>query len=774
MLLFPMRGGLSPRPIAHYALLLLFVLLTLLGVFAAFVLHDTTRLKEQIAQSDEKLARQELDEVMALLTQQAEQAAETLMQWDEARQQLENPVYYSYWRNSRALAVGVLPDTLDGVDLYDLQGRNLNGSVVTAGEGNMPERIATKNLKPFLMHEYGHDHQYFFFPFYLDAAHTHLIGYMGFKFDFMRQLMQLRKFRYLDMDTVRVGLREGERIPLNGIVSAMQFQTVANPEMRALEKLIIRSFYEIAAIIVAISLLGYVALVSVVTKPLRRLSGHIDAMGRGKEELLGESYRGVVAVTELENVRQSLNHYQQQLDDMHVSLAHKNQELWTLAHHDPLTGIHNRRAFDDDWCTMRRAHGDSRLGVAFLLFDCDHFKAINDTYGHQVGDQVLQGLAESLHGALRTGDRLYRLGGDEFATVLFSADPERARQVAERCMERVLQHDFTAYGVKEPVRISVGIAYLDDAHDDALKPLHRQADLAMYYAKRPGQSKIGIYTPEMGAGQEALVSNAETSAIYEAMADPDRLEMHYQPVLALSTSQIEYYEALVRIPGEHGLIMPASIFPVVEMRGLECEFDLAVLERVRRDLESGCIPAGAGVSLNVSGPGIVNARIIDKLMQYVPLLSAYKLVLEVTETALITQIAQASANLNRLRKQGFTIALDDFGSGYSSLRYLSSMPVDLVKFDISMVRSLEETGRQAVFVEDLARMIKDAGYQLVAEGIESETLLQKVTALGFSHAQGFHIGRPAALKGLRSACAAPHSDSAQGISSAATTSAQLV
>ena len=774
MLFSSMRAGLSPRPIAHYALLLLFLLLMLLGVFAAFVLHDTTRLKEQIAQSDEKLARQELDEVMALLTQQAEQAAETLMQWDEARQQLENPVYYSYWRNSRALAVGMLPDTLDGVDLYDLQGRNLNGSVVTAGEGNMPERIATQNLKPFLMHEYGHDHQYFFFPFYLDAAHTHLIGYMGFKFDFMRQLMQLRKFRYLDMDTVRVGLREGERIPLNGIVSAMQFQTVANPEMRALEKLIIRSFYEIAAIIVAISLLGYVALVSVVTKPLRRLSGHIDAMGRGKEELLGESYRGVVAVTELENVRQSLNHYQQQLDDMHVSLAHKNQELWTLAHHDPLTGIHNRRAFDDDWCTMRRAHGDSRMGVAFLLFDCDHFKAINDTYGHQVGDQVLQGLAESLHGALRTGDRLYRLGGDEFATVLFSADPERARQVAERCMEHVLQHDFTAYGVKEPVRISVGIAYLDDAHDDALKPLHRQADLAMYYAKRPGQSKIGIYSPEMGAGQEALVSNAETSAIYEAMADPDRLEMHYQPVLALSTSQIEYYEALVRIPGEHGLIMPASIFPVVEMRGLECEFDLAVLERVRRDLESGCIPAGAGVSLNVSGPGIVNARIIDKLMQYVPLLSAYKLVLEVTETALITQIAQASANLNRLRKQGFTIALDDFGSGYSSLRYLSSMPVDLVKFDISMVRSLEETGRQAVFVEDLARMIKDAGYQLVAEGIESETLLQKVTALGFSHAQGFHIGRPAALKGLRSACAAPHSDSAQGIGSAATTSAQLV
>ena len=748
MLFSLMRARLSPRPIAHYALLLLFVLVAALGGLAAFVFQDTARLKEQVAQSDQTLAHQELEEVIALLTQQAESTAQALMQWDEARQQLENPVYYGYWRHSRALTAGVLPDTLDGVDLYDVSGRNLS-AVVEAGEAVMPAQIATKSLQPFLSHEYGHDHLYFFFPFYQDASQTHLIGYAGLKFDLLRHLMQLRKFRYVDMASVRVEAREGERIPLQDVVPALQFRTTANPEIRALEKLIIRSFYEIAILIAAISLLGYLALISFVTKPLRRLSGHIGAMGRGQGELLDESYRGALAVTELENIRQSLNDYQQQLDDMHVSLVHKNQELWTLAHHDPLTGLFNRRAFDDDWRAMHHAHRDVPLGVAFLLFDCDHFKAINDTYGHQVGDQVIQGLAESLHGALRADDRLYRLGGDEFATILFSADIERARQVAERCLEHVLRYDFSAYGVKEPVRISVGIAYLDDATDDALQQVHRQADIAMYYAKRPGQSKIAIYSPEMGTGQEALVSNAETSAIYDAMADPDRLEMHYQPVLALSTSRIEYYEALVRIPGEHGLIMPASIFPIVELRGLECEFDLAVLERVRRDLASGRVPAGAGVSLNVSGPGIVNARVNEKLMQYAPLLSTHKLVLEVTETALITQIAQASANLNRLRKQGFIIALDDFGSGYSSLRYLSSMPVDLVKFDISLVRSLEESGRQAVFVGDLARMIKDAGYQLVAEGIESEALLQRVTALGFSHAQGFHIGRPAPLTSLR-------------------------
>jgi len=732
-----------PRPIAHYALALFFVLVTALAVFAAFVFHDTAQLKETIAQSDEKLARQELDEAIALLTEQAKTNALAMMQWDEARQQLENPIYYGYWRNSRARSAGVIPDYLDAVDLYSREGRNL--SVSFSGEAIMPLQIDTQNLQHFLVQENGHGHMYYFFPFYESADQAHLLGYMGFKSDLQVGLAQLRKFRYLDLQSVRIVAEEGLHIPLPKIVSTLKFKTISNPETRALENLISRSFYEIAAIITVISVLAYLATVSVITKPLRSLSGHLDAMRRGKGELLGESYRGMLAVTELENVRQSLNDYQQQLDEMHVSLAHKNQELWTQAHHDPLTGTLNRRAFDDDWRAMHRTHPGIPLEVAFLLFDCDHFKAINDTYGHQVGDQVLQGLAESLQSALRSGDRLYRLGGDEFATILLSADMERARQVVERCMEQVLRHDFSAYWVREPVRISVGISTLVAAQEDDLQLLHRQADIAMYYAKRPGQNKISVYTQEMGAGQEAVVSNAETSAVYEAMADPDQLEMHYQPVLALPSLQIEYYEALVRIRGEHGLIMPSNIFPVVEFRGLECEFDLAVLERIRRDLEAGLVPAGIGVSLNVSGPGIVNARVTDKLMQFAPMLSAYKLVLEVTETSLITQIAQASANLNRLRKAGFVIALDDFGSGYSSLRYLSSMPVDLVKFDISMVRSLEVPGRQAVFVEDLARLIKDAGYKLVAEGIESEALLNRVTELGFSHAQGFHIGRPAAL-----------------------------
>lgn len=744
MPLFLKRVRLKPRPIAHYALLLFCVLAVSLGVLVAFVSHDAARLREDVAQSNLNLARQELADALAQIDQEARQAAAALAQWDEARQQFDHPDYYAYWRNTRAQAAGLLPGTVVAVDLYDRNGVNL--SATRSDALDMPARIDTRPMAPFLQQAGAASYLYIFYPVSLDKGGSVVLGYAGLKFDFRRQLAELRHFRYLDLDSVRVLAKPGERIPLAELVPFLRYRAVANPEMREVQRLISDAAFKFGVIIAAVSLIGFLALVSVVTRPLRRLSEHIVAMRRGQGTLLDESYRGVLAVSELEQVRQSLNDYQQQLDHLHVSLADKNQELWRLAHHDPLTGMYNRRAFDDDWHNRTRTPTDGHAReAAFLLFDCDHFKAINDTYGHQIGDRVLQGLAQSLHSALRADDRLYRLGGDEFATVLFATDVAQAKQVAARCIEHVMQHDFGAYGVEEPVRISVGIAHADCIDDDALTRLHRQADLAMYHAKRPGQGKVAVYTPEMGVGQESLVSNAEHAAVYQAIADPDRLEMHYQPVMKLATSQIEYYEALVRIRGEHGLIMPGSIFPLVELRALECEFDLAVLARVRRDLLAGHIPAGAGVSLNVSGPGIVDARVNEALRQYAPFLSAYKLVIEVTETALITQIAQASDNLGALRRKGFIVALDDFGSGYSSLRYLASMPVDLVKFDISMIRSLEASDRQATFVEDLARMIKDAGYGLVAEGIESQALQDRVAALGFSHAQGFHIGRPAPL-----------------------------
>jgi EAL domain-containing protein (putative c-di-GMP-specific phosphodiesterase class I) len=152
------------------------------------------------------------------------------------------------------------------------------------------------------------------------------------------------------------------------------------------------------------------------------------------------------------------------------------------------------------------------------------------------------------------------------------------------------------------------------------------------------------------------------------------------------------------------------------------------------------------VSINISAPGIVDSSVLDALLSLKPYLARYKLVLEISETSLITQLAQASANLERLRTAGFLVALDDFGDGYSSLGYLASMPVDLVKFDISMTRRLLGNTRQSIIVANLARTVRDAGYGVVAEGIERQEELDKVIQVAFTHGQGYLLGRPAPLK----------------------------
>ena len=231
--------------------------------------------------------------------------------------------------------------------------------------------------------------------------------------------------------------------------------------------------------------------------------------------------------------------------------------------------------------------------------------------------------------------------------------------------------------------------------------------------------------------------------MFEAIRDSDLIELSYQAVMRLPLVRKEYVEALARIRVNGELIRPDAIFPIVQARKLDADFDLSVIRAVTRDLGNGQLPAGQGVSINLSAPSIVNAHVVDAMLQLVSSERDRKIVVEITETALITQMETASANINLLRKAGALVALDDFGSGYSSLRYLATMPVDLVKFDISMVRLLEHgEARQKLILEEIAGMVITAGYELVAEGIETREQLDKIIGLGFTHAQGFYFGWP--------------------------------
>ncbi len=734
--------ALSIGRIALYFLVLASLLV--LGL-ATYFWEEIGRTTQALHTHENQAARQEMAESLQAVVERMRGVGEDLAQWDETKQQLIFPEYYTLWRDNRVRNVGLLPNSADTVALYDKSGKIL---LDANSPDPMPTRMTGTAPKAVLFRDQRHDHEhlYYFMPVHADPEGKILLGYLGIKFDLLGELKLTRAYRYADLSSLKLDL------PLHGSIGvdqAMEHITVTarpNPELTAFRQLLESTMVRLAVAMLGTLLFAAWLSHRLLVRPLRGLSRDIDALREHDIAIQGPSPKAMsLPVLELENLRNSFNDYQSRLAGLHRDLEKSSKDFHGQARQDALTGVFNRRAFDEDW---RHLEHDRRLeNVALFLFDCDHFKAINDSYGHNVGDAVIRSIAQCLESALRTNDRLYRIGGDEFCAILTNSEQGHTETIAERCLEHILAHNFRQYGLSEPVTISIGIA-VGRGEKLSLNELQKRADLAMYSAKRPGGQKIVFYSAAMGS-TEALVANREINAVFQAIQDPGLIEIAYQAVIRLPMMQVEYSEALTRIRFDGALIMPDAIFPIVQDRNLDAEFDLAIIRAINRDIDLGILAPGQGVSINITAPGIVNAKVVDAMVALLEAERGRKIVVEITETALISQMETATSNIERLRTAGALVALDDFGSGYSSLRYLSSMPVDLVKFDISMVRLLENGDRrQKLVIEEIARMVITAGYELVAEGIETRSLLDRVIGLGFSHAQGFYFGRPIRPAGL--------------------------
>lgn len=728
-----------PLTIKFYAFSFIILMSLVFGIMGWGMQYklDTIKLEAHKRNNDAALA--EIRYVINHITDELISRAQNMAAHDETRHQFFDPSYYRYWRDIRTIASGALPDYASAVELYKSNGNALTG--ITGG--GMPQKIPAQDFSSFVMRNGDNISLYYFHPVAAGNDNLKAVqGYIGYKLDLLQAIKKEQRYSFLNIDTLELTLKEMERIPLDQIYPLIKFDLVPNTENIALTASIEKFQRQMLFVMIVLYFLFYLMLSSILSAPLRRLSLHIDTLRKGQGGLLALNYTRSLPVAELEKVRISLNDYQSKLEEMHLSLNEKNDELWQLAHHDPLTGIYNRRGFEEDWKHMLAVSSGHRLGVALLLFDCDHFKPINDTYGHPTGDKVLQAITHTLQNTLRHGDRLYRIGGDEFATLFLDIDAGLALHTAERCIEAVSQYDFASLGIKEPVRISAGMAYAIGTDKETLASLPKLADVAMYHAKRPGKSKIAVYDPSMSSNTDLLFSNSINNLIFKVMeGNSEIVEMHYQPIVDLNTGDAIYYEALMRIRDGDKLIMPSTIFPLVQERRLEAEFDIIILGRIAKDLESGIIPAGKGITFNISGHGVLDPMVLEKINSLAVYLKQYTLIVEVTETALITQLHLASSILNGLRQKGFRIALDDFGSGYSSLSYLSNMPVDCVKFDVSLIRQLFEDNRQSIIIENLAAMVIKAGYDLVAEGVESVEIMERVAEIGFTRGQGFLFGR---------------------------------
>ncbi len=411
---------------------------------------------------------------------------------------------------------------------------------------------------------------------------------------------------------------------------------------------------------------------------------------------------------------------------------------------DELTGLGNRRqltgildAYFSDYADPQTPTRD----LAFLFVDLDHFKEINDSFGHSAGDALLKQLGPRLTGSLRASDVLVRIGGDELGAVLIDTDPAYAMAVAQR-LTALIEQPFVLNAVSVHISASIGIAVApSDATDSA--GLMRCADVAMYRAKL-GERSFEIYQPDIDDGGNRLVLVDELRAAVES----EQLVLHYQPQVDLRNGETVAVEALVRWPHPRlGVIPPLEFLPLAEEAGLMGPLTRLVLEQALK--QSAAWRAGGArlaVSVNVSSSNLLDPGFIDLVRaalrrHRVP---ASALVLEITETTIIRDFEGCRHVIEELRNLGVAVSIDDFGSGFTSLAYLGGLAVSELKLDRTFIGGLTAEGREqdVKLVRATVELGHALGLLVVAEGIETCAALEMLSLLGCDRAQGYFTGRP--------------------------------
>lgn len=424
-------------------------------------------------------------------------------------------------------------------------------------------------------------------------------------------------------------------------------------------------------------------------------------------------------------------------------------ELLRLSTRDPLTGLPNRALTLDRLSHALRAARRRNRRVAALYIDLDRFKLVNDSLGHDVGDALLRMLVEALRGALRASDTLGRLGGDEFVAIAEELDgPQDAARVAENILN-VTRRPFEAGGRALFTPLSIGIAMDSDPDEDAAALL-RHADTAMQAAKSSGGGGYRFFMPEMNA--EAMVRLEIERDLREAV-DAEQFVVHYQPKFAVDSLRLVGVEALARWRHPtRGMIPPGEFIPVAEQTGLIAALGSTVLrEAMRQTVEwrrRGLPPLQVAVNLSV--------RQLPDETACLPILAVIEqedadptlLELEITETTMMDNVRQIVPALRRLRDAGVAVAVDDFGTGHSSLAYLRKLPITTLKIDRSFINDVESDADSAAIAATIISMGRQLGLQVVAEGIETAEQLAFLRRHGCDMAQGFYLGRPMAADEL--------------------------
>ena len=432
-----------------------------------------------------------------------------------------------------------------------------------------------------------------------------------------------------------------------------------------------------------------------------------------------------------------------QLDLARVSLQQ-------VALYDPLTNLINRRGFNQIFAEKlieRTAH-NGKLAVMFL--DIDHFKRINDSLGHDAGDQLLKTIATQIKSATRSHDDVVaRFGGDEFCILVSLNHRDEAQSMAQRIMLK-LKEPIELAGRRMVMTTSIGISVFPDDGTTSTELL-KHADLALYQSKGNGRNSLTFFSSNLKARASLELQIEEE--LRNALIDGSGLLVHYQPIFDLKTGRVAKLEALVRWQHpEHGLLAPDRFISIAEANGLIAELDHWVLRKACQDLAalSRMGWQQLGVAVNCSALNLVRVELADEIENALRTsgIAPHRLELEVTENALMGNINSTSQLLRQIRALGVSLSIDDFGTGYSSLAYLKRLPLNTLKIDRSFIQEIPASSQDMEIVQAIIVMAHTLHLQVVTEGVETNQQFEFLRQYGCDYVQGFLLSRPVPFEAL--------------------------
>ncbi|MEW6117501.1 MAG: EAL domain-containing protein [Nitrospirota bacterium] len=419
------------------------------------------------------------------------------------------------------------------------------------------------------------------------------------------------------------------------------------------------------------------------------------------------------------------------------------EEIKHMAHHDALTGLPNRRLFIDIITFALAEARRHKKRLALLFLDLDRFKEVNDTLGHEAGDELLKHVSVRLKAVIRRTDTIARIGGDEFNIVLTDiARGEDAGDVARKIVES-FQKPFSIAGKELHITTSIGISIYPDDTDD-IDILFRCSDMAMYHAKETGRNTYQFYNPAINTRS---LERMRLEGMLRRTIEGGELVVYYQPQVSIETRQMICAEALVRWRHpEQGMLDPKHFIPLAEETGIIAAIDEWVLRtactQCREWQESG-IP-GMCVTVNLSAEQFQKTDLVERISLILKEtgLEPNRLDLEITESTAMKSLEQTIHNMNRLAEIGVRISIDDFGTGYSSLSYLKKLPIQKLKIDQSFVRDIATDPDDRAIISAVTAVAQNMKLRVIAEGVETEEQFEFLKSIGCQEIQGFFFSKP--------------------------------